>query len=73
MTNNTLCLAPEIKLPSFELFVDFLVRKNNNVTKRPLLSEKGNETQIHIKLVKMSIQSKEFGNVCIRNIWKLAL
>lgn len=38
MTNNTLCLAPEIKLPSFELFVDFLVRKNNNVTKRPLLS-----------------------------------
>lgn len=40
MTKNTLCLAPVIKLVSFELFVEFLPRKNNNVTKRPLFDFK---------------------------------
>lgn len=36
MINNKLCFVPEMKLPSFELFVELLVRKKRSVTRKPL-------------------------------------
>lgn len=58
MTNITLCLVPEMKLPvllppplppSPDCFVELLVRKNSNVTRNPLFRERERRKKNQIK------------------------